>query len=220
MSKRKNDPVLDDYLKLRDEMLIEKVDEIFRTQSKNYRSAMEDIGFEWYEDEDLEKQEEEAAKPENSNQKRLVDYFEGKEKLSDEIVEVYFSERNAEHPNVALVRSYFKKANSNLKALLLAGLDQHPTNIDLLSDLVYFHEFETILRELIARFTVACEREGELSKFGEIAQDFYYATIPDGYDALQALRECYSSNRQKREVVDFLIAEHRDGQMQDYDIRF
>ena len=62
MSQRKNDPVLDDYLKLRDEMLIEKVDELFRTQSNNYGSAMEDIGFEWHEEEDFEKQEEDAVR--------------------------------------------------------------------------------------------------------------------------------------------------------------
>jgi hypothetical protein len=74
MRKRKNDPILDEYLKLRDEMLIEKVDEIFRTQSDNYVSAMEEIGFEWHEEEDFEKQEEEAAKPENPNQRLLVDY--------------------------------------------------------------------------------------------------------------------------------------------------
>ncbi len=84
MSKRKNDPVIDDYLKLRDEMVIEQVDEIFRTQPDNYVSALEEIGFEWH--------EEDAAKPENQNQKLLVDYFEGKEKLSDRILAVYFSD--------------------------------------------------------------------------------------------------------------------------------
>ena len=99
MSKRKNDPVLNDYLRLKDEMLIEKVDEIFRNQSDNYVSAMEEIGFEWHEEEDFEKQEEDAAKPENPKQRLLVDNFERKEKLSDGILEVYFSERNAKHPN-------------------------------------------------------------------------------------------------------------------------
>jgi hypothetical protein len=159
MRKRKNDPILDEYLKLRDEMLIEQVDEIFRTQSDNYVSAMEEIGFEWHEEEDFEKQEEEAAKPENPNQRLLVDYFEGKEKLSDGILEVYFSERNTEHSNYALVRKYFKKANSNLKALLLFGLDQCQTNIDLLSDLVYFHEYENVLRELIARYPLPAKKK-------------------------------------------------------------
>jgi hypothetical protein len=220
MSKRKNDPVLDDYLKLRDEMLIEKVDEIFRTQSDNYVSAMEEIGFEWHEEEDFEKQEEDAAKLENPNQKLLVDYFKGKEKLSDGILEIYLSECNAEHPNYALVRKYFKKANLNLKALLLFGLNQRPTSIDLLSDLAYFHEYENVLRELIARYTVACKKEDDLSKFSEVAQDFYYATNPDGYDALHALRELFSSNTQKRESIELLIAEHKDSEMEDRVVRF
>ena len=220
MSKRKNDPVIDDYMKLRDEMVIEQVDEIFRAQPDNYVSAMEEIGFEWHEEEDFEKQEEDAAKPENSNQKLLVDYLEGKETLSDWILEVYFSERNAEHPNYALVRKYFKKANSNLKALLLVGLDQRPTSIDLLSDLAYFHEYENVLRELIARYTFACEKEDDMSKFSEIAQDFYYAAIPDGYDALHALRELFSSNMQKRQVIELLIAKHKDGEKNDQVIRF
>jgi hypothetical protein len=210
MSKKRKNSVLDDYLKLRDEMLIEKVDELFRTQSDNYVSAMEEIGFQWHEEEDFEKQEEDAAKPENPYQRLLVDYFEGKEKLSDRILEVYFSERNAEHPNYALVRKYFKKANSNLKALLLFGLDQRPTSIDLLSDLAYFHEYGNVLKELIARYTFACEKEDALSKFSELAQDFYYSTIPDGYDALHALRELFSSNTQKRESIELLIAEHKD----------
>ena len=74
------------------------------------------------------------------------------------------------HPNYALVRRYFKKANSNLKALLLVGLDRRPTNIDLLSDLAYFHEYENILRELIARYTSACEKEDDMSKFSEIEE--------------------------------------------------
>ena len=213
MSKRKKDPVLDDYLKLRDEMVIEQVDEIFRTQPDNYASALEEIGFEWHEEED-------AAKPGNPNQKLLVDYFEGKETLSDRILAVYFSERNAEHPNYALVRKYFKSANSNLKALLLVGLDQRPTNIDLLSDLAYFHEYENILKELIARYTIACEKEDDMSKFSEIAQDFYYAAMPNGYDALHALRELFSSNTQKRQVIEFLIAEDKDAKLDDQVIRF
>ena len=136
------------------------------------------------------------------------------------ILEVYFSECNAEHPNYALIRKYYKTANSSLKALLLFGLDQHPTSIDLLSDLAYFHEYEYILRELIARFTLACEKEDDLSKFREIAQDFNDATIPDGYDALHALRELFSSNTQKREIIELLIAEHKESKMKDRAVHF
>lgn len=211
MSRKRKSSVLDDYLELKDEMLIEKVSEIFRTQAENHVSALEEIGFEWHEEDDFEKAEEDAAKPENPNQTRLIDYFKGKEKLSEQILTVYFSERNAEHTNYALVRKYFKKANSSLKALLLFGLDQRPTNIDLLSDLTYFHEYENILRELIARYTLACEKEDDLPRFSEIALEFYDAVNADGYDAFHALRELFSLNLPKREIIESLIAEHRGG---------
>jgi hypothetical protein len=102
----------------------------------------------------------------------------------------------------------------------LFGLDRCQTHIDLLSDLVYFHEYENVLRELIARYSVACEKEDDLSKFNEIAQDFYYSTTPDGYDALHALRELFSSNTQKREIIELLITEHKDGEMKDRVVRF
>ena len=39
MGKKKKDPVIEKYEKLINEMIIEKVDEIFRTQPDNYISA-------------------------------------------------------------------------------------------------------------------------------------------------------------------------------------
>ncbi|MCP4408394.1 MAG: hypothetical protein GY807_11650, partial [Gammaproteobacteria bacterium] len=132
----------------------------------------------------------------------------------------YLAERNAEHPNYALLRRYFKRTNSSLRALLILGLDQYPTSIDLLSDLVYCHEHANILQELICRFTIACEKEDDLTRFSEIALDFHYATTPDGYDAFHALRELFSSNSQKLENIEFLIAEYKDSKMNDRVIRF
>ena len=46
-----------------------------------------------------------------------------------------------------------------------------------------------------------------LETFSELAQDFYYATIPDGYEALFALRDLFEPGTDKRKIVDFLIAE-------------
>ena len=47
---------------------------------------MEEIGFEYFEDnEDEEELEERKARPENQCQNDLVDYFEGRKELSDQI---------------------------------------------------------------------------------------------------------------------------------------
>ena len=208
MSKKKSDPTIEAYQKLKNEMIIEKVNEVFRTQPDNYISALEEIGFKYYDDEDdFEAIEEANAKPENQNQKDLIAYFEGEKELSDQILQTFLEERNTENPNLPLIRKYFKKGNQNLKSLLLYGIDQYPDSIDLLSDLGYFHEFQNILGILITHYTRACVEQENIEKFTELAQDFYYNTIPDGYEALYALRDLFESGTDKRNVIEFLIAE-------------
>jgi len=208
MSKKKKDPVIEDYEKLKNEIMVEKVDEIFRTQPDNYISALEEIGFTYYEDDDDDEETEEAnAKPENQNQKDLVAFFKGEIELSDQIIKIFLEERDAENPNLPLIRKYFKKANQNLKTLILYGLDHYPGRVDLLSDLGYFHEFKNILGILITYYTRACVDQENMETFTELAQDFYYATKPDGYEALYALRDLFEPGTDKREVIDFLISE-------------
>ena len=206
MSKKKKDPVIEKYKKLRDEIIIDKVDEIFRTQPDNYISALEEIGFKYYEDDDDEQMEEATARPENQNQKDLVAYFNGEKEFSDRILKIFLEERDAENPNLPLVRKYFKSANQNLKFLILYGLDHYPGRLDLLSDLDYFHEFENILTTVITYYTKACIDQEKLETFSELARDFYYATKPDGYEALYALRDLFEVGTEKRKVIDFLIA--------------
>ncbi len=208
MSKKKKDPTIEAYQKLKNEIIIEKVNEVFRTQPDNYISALEEIGFKYYDDEyDFEEIEEANAKPENQNQKDLIAYFEGEKELSDQILQTFLEERNAETPNLPLIRKYFKKANQNLKSLILYGLEHYPDSVDLLSDLGYFHEFQNILGILITHYTRACVEQENIEKFTELAQDFYYATKPDGYEALYALRDLFEPGTDKRKVIDFLIAE-------------
>ncbi|MCX5855707.1 MAG: hypothetical protein NTZ24_14235, partial [Deltaproteobacteria bacterium] len=113
-------------------------------------------------------------------------------------------------PNLPLIRKYFKRTNRQLKALLIYGLDHYPGRIDLLSDLTYFHEFENILTTLIAYYTRACVNQVKLGTFTELAQDFYYATNPDGYEALYALRELFEPHTEKRKIIDFLISEEEE----------
>jgi len=208
MSKKKKDPTIEAYEKLKNEIIIEKVDEVFRTQPDNYISALEEIGFKYYDDgDDMEEMEEANAKPENQNQKDLVAYFEGQKELSDKILQTFLEERDTENPNLPLIRKYFKKANQNLKSLILFGLDHYPGKIELLSDLGFFHEFENILSTLITYYTQACVDQENLDTFSELARDFYNTTIPDGYEALYALRDLFETGTDKRKVIDFLMDE-------------
>ena len=182
-------------------------DKIFRNHPKDYISRLEEIGFEYHEEEDYEEIEERNAEPVNRNQRELVLYFENKLKLSKKLFEIYLHEKDAENPNYPLFRRYFKQANQNLKALIVYGLDHFPGRIDLLSDLAFFHEFENILSTLITYYTSACIKQESLETFTELVQDFYDCTDPDDYDALHALRELFPPETDKRRIIDFLIAE-------------
>jgi len=212
MGKKDKDDTLDDYKKLKDEIIIDKVNEIFRSRSDNYIAALEEIGFEYHEEDDEEEIEERKAQPKNKNQRKLVTYFEGEEDASEMIFATFLTERYAKRPNLPLIRKYFKKANQKLKALLIYSLDHYPGRIDLLSDLTYFHEFENILTTLITYYTRACVNQVNLETFTELAQDFYYATNPDGYEALYALRELFEPHTEKRKIIDFLISEEEEAE--------
>ena len=208
MGKKDKDSVLDDYEKLKNEVIRDKVDEIFRNHPKDYIAKMKELGFEYFEDDDdYEEIEERNSQPENQRQRDLVAYFEGKKKLSKKIFESYSEEKATENPNYPLIRKYYKKANKNLKSLLLYGLDNYPGRIDLLSDLAFFHEFENILSILINYYTQACIDQGNLDIFSELAKDFYYATNTDGYEAYYALRELFEPDTEKRKIIELLIAE-------------
>lgn len=207
MDKKDKDNPLDDYEKLKDEIIIDQVNEIFRTRPENYVSALERIGFEYHEEDDYEEIKEKNARPENQNQEELVAYFEGKEDPSEAILRIFFVEKDSERPNLPLIRRYFKEGSQKLKELILYGLDHYPNRIDLLSDLAYFHEFKNILSLVITHYTRACLNEMNLQVFAELAEDFCYATNPDGYEALIALRELFEPHTEKRKIIDFLISE-------------
>jgi len=213
MGKKDKDSILDDYEKLKYEIIRDKVNGIFRKHPKDYISKMEELGFRYFEDDDdSEELEERNAKPENQRQRDLVAYFENKEKLSKEIFENYSEEKAAENTNYPLIRKYFKEANKNLKSLLLYGLDNYPSRIDLLSDLSFFHEFENILGILISYYTQACLAQGNLDTFTEIAKDFFYSTNLDGYEAYYALRELFEPETRKRKIIDSLITEEEEAE--------
>jgi hypothetical protein len=213
MGKKDKDSVLDDYAKLKNEIIRDRVNEIFRNHPKDHIAKMEELGFEYFEDDyDYEEIEERNARPKNQRQRDLVAYFENKKKLSKKIFESYSGEKAAENPNYPLIRKYYKGANKNLKFLLLYGLDNYPGRIDLLSDLSFFHEFENILSILITYYTQACVDQANLDTFSELAKDFYYSTNLDGYEAYYALRELFEPDTDKRKIIDFLIAEEEEAE--------
>ena len=91
------------------------------------------------------------------------------------------------------------------------GLDHYPGRLDLLSDLAYFHEFENILSTLITYYIRTCVDQENMETFAELAQKFYYTTVPDGYAALHALRDLFDPGTDKRNIIDLLIAEGEEG---------
>lgn len=100
------------------------------------------------------------------------------------------------------------------------GLHHYPLLDELLTDLAYFHEFQNILSTVIEHYNVACDEQGNLEVFSELAMDFYYATIADGYDALYALKERYPAGNEKRAVIDFLNEIEDAGVDEQHDVEF
>jgi len=211
MRKKDKDSIIENFEKLKNEIVSDKANDIFRDNPKEWVSKLEDFGFTYIDDEDdSEEIEERNAKPENQRQKDLVDFFEGGKKLSDEIFEIFSEETAAVTPNYPLIRKYFKQANANLKALILYGLDNYPRRIDLLVDLAFFHEFENVLSLLIKYYTRACVEQENLDTFNDLVQDFYFVTASDGYQAYLELRKRFAPDTNKRIIIDALIEAEND----------
>jgi hypothetical protein len=215
MAKKKDD-YTEEYRKLKNEIIRDKIKEAFEKDPDNYREALDEIGFTWHDDEyPSEEDEENVAVPVNDRQRLLVSFFEGQAELSTTVLDALQDERNSEEPNYPLIRKYFRAANPHLKALILFGLKNEPTNFDILTDLIFFHEFERNLPELIEHLTTACRLEDDQQKFSEIALEFYYSTMSDGYNALHALRDMFDEHSDKRKIIDFLISEQNDQEQED-----
>lgn len=207
-NKNPDDSILDDFEEIGDEIIRDKVGEVFRDNPNNSIEALEDIGFTWYDDDyPSEEDEENSACPENKNQEDLVAFLQDVEKPSNALLEIFLVEKASNTPNLPLFRKYFREANQNLKALILWGLEHYPGRIDLLQDLGFFHEFSNILSAVIKYYTRACESQENMDTFTELVQEFYYTTQPDGYNAYHTLKDIFPDGSAKRTLVDFLIAE-------------
>jgi len=192
----------DDFEKEKRKLVFQEVARVIKAHPRNYVEKLAELGFRWVDDEiDEEAVEEQAATIATDNEKYLVAYFEGETELSDQILHLYVAEKNSDSLNYPLFRRYFKKGNDRLKKLLMYGLDKHPTEIGLLSDLAYYHEFRNVLGELIEAYLMACERENDLDKFSQMAMSFYLDTEPDGFDAFHELEQVYRPGSGKWDVI-------------------
>jgi hypothetical protein len=211
MKKKDKKNIIDEMIKLKNEMLIEEVNEIFRDNPENYREELARLGFQWVDDgypEEIE--EEENATVENGDQRMLVSYFNGDIELSDKILDAFIKEKSKDEPNYPLLRRYFRQGNKRLKALIYRGLEIDPTDKGFLNDLSFFHEFQPMLGELIERYTDACRLQEDMNEFSELVRDFYYNTAPDGYEAYEALKEIYGLDTSKGQIIDFLGQTERE----------
>ena len=177
---------------------MDQVSAIIRNHPHDYRQRLEEAGFVWEDDEyDLlfeeETKEERLAIPETDNQRRLVRFLDAGGPVTPAVVEAYLSERHSPNANLPLIRKYFKQANANLKSLILAGLTGSPTDPDLLDDLSYFSEFDSMLGELIHFYTDACIKETDMERFSMLAQDFHMNTCDQGFNALHELATLFQS---------------------------
>jgi hypothetical protein len=206
MKKKEKKNIIDEIIKIKNELVTERINEIFRTKPEYYRTELAMLGFEWLDDDYPDEVEEENnAAPENKDQELLVAYFNGEVELSDELMEVFLKEKLSNRPNYALLRRYFRQGNGNLKTLIYHGLEIDPTDDGFLNDLSLIHEFHPMLGELIERYTEACKIQEDLDSFSELAQDFFYNTTLDGYEAYHALKEIYGSDTPKGKVIDSLV---------------
>jgi len=188
----------------------EQVSEIIRKHPDNYVEKLEEIGFQWFDDEwEEEEEEERAAVPQTENQRTLVTFFEEGGSLTHELLDAFQTEKYADEPNYPLLRRYFKQINGNLKKLILWGLDRSPIDSGLLDDLSFFQEFDNVLAELINRYKTACIQEEDPDRFDSLVQDFYINTIESGFDAYYELAEMFKKDTEKRHIIDRQIAEMR-----------
>ena len=206
----RKDNYAEEYENLQREIIRDRVKEVFKKNPADYIDGLEEIGFSWYDDNyPSEEDEEDAAVPENDNQQKLIDYFDGKTEFSQSLINLLHNERNSEKPNYPLIRKYFRAGNARLKALLLHGLEPNPTSLELLSDLAFFHDFNDILPELIEHFTRGCLLETDRQNFSELVEEFHYSTERDDYDALLTLRNMFDEDSDKRKIIDFLLNEFK-----------
>lgn len=171
-------------------------------RSEKYSKLVE-LGFEYIEEEDdgIEKQAEDDAKPLNNRQKTLVKYFESQSCLSSDIIEQFILEVESEDANYPLLRKYFKQGDKSILALLKQALVIYPLRESLINAFVFLSEHNNVFSELISAYTNACKREESISSFEDLVRGFYMYAYMHDYDVFLSLREICKNNQQKLEII-------------------
>ncbi len=195
--------ILEEYGRLRDEILFSRGSDFFENSDACY-SGLQETAFGRFDEYDSEEEQEGKAVPLNKNQRLLVEYFQGNGLPSEGILEAFLKEKYAEDPNLPLLRKYFKRGNIHLKQLLLFGIQKCPVDPGLLDDLAFFHRFHGMLGELIEMYMKACRLEENPETFRTLAEDFYWNTIDDGFDALYELQQEFAHNSPKGAILSDL----------------
>lgn len=183
------------FVSLKDKILWHKTKDLLKKGTEDTYGDLIALGYHCVEAAgDKEEFEELQAKPESASEKELVQFFESKKEVTDNILSNFINQKNKEEPNYALFRKYFKEANVQLKKLLLFGLDKEPTSLDLLSDIALFSKFESALGILIERYISACRLESNEEKFKEIVMAFHCDVSLYGYDVFYSLKNIFASD--------------------------
>lgn len=182
---------------------------------KERREKLLELGFEFYEDDDApseqELREEKGATPHNARQQRLVNYLESNDAATKALLDDFMDKKASENTNYALFRRYFRKANIQLRKLILYGLDVYPTKIILLDDLSFLSYFAMELAQFIQYYTRACVDEQDITLFKEIVQKFEHGAIEYEYDAYADLLLRDEISPEKKSVVKNLLEKPDEG---------
>ena len=185
---------------------------LFRRRPHDFIAQMEELGFTYMIDdnEDAEEiAEENGARPATKDQINLVSWLEGTETPDESLLTLWRAETGRPDSPVALWRRYFRAGNPQLKKLISFGLDRTPVDSDLLAQLAFLHEFLPMPKELLLRYTRACNEEGDPRRFAILARDFDDAADSFGYDALAALRERHAGDGMKTAIIENFLIERK-----------
>jgi hypothetical protein len=188
----------------------EAVTRLYRRKPHNMIEEIEKLGFEYCVDDGDDADEiaeEKAAQPADENEKRLVSFLESHAEPDDEITTIWRQETQKDDTSIALWRRYFRVGSAQLKKLILFGLDTHPCDQILLIQLAFLQEFVPMHREILSRYTRACDEETDIKNFAVMVQDFDEAANSFGYDALKALLDRYADNPSNRAKITALLEE-------------
>ena len=187
-----------------------KVSEVLRNDPTNIVERMEELGFSYvvedYND-DSEIAEENAAKPNNLDERYIVEYLEGKDPPTNDILSNWTKVTSLDEPNYPLFRRYFRDGNRQLKNLIIHGLRINPTDRNMLANISFFHIHCPILKEIIELYTKACLEAPDNEVFEDIVFEFDDVTRYSGYDAILALSELFKEDDEKVALLQKIICE-------------